>query len=61
MFIVLRMRFLILKTSKKQEAGICTDIITMGKPPHKFGLAMEGNHIVDSNMNQSFGLMWNYV
>jgi hypothetical protein len=22
---------------------------------------MEGNHIVDSNMNQSFGLVWNYV
>jgi len=55
------MRILILKTSKKQEAGISTDIITMGKPPHKFGLAMEGNHIVDSNMNQSFGLVWNYV
>ncbi len=61
MFIVLRMRLLILKTSKKQEAGICIDIITMGKPPHKFGLTMEGNNIVDSNMNKSFGLVWNYV
>jgi len=43
MFIVLRMRLLVLKTSKKQEVGICIDIITMGKPLHKFGLVMEGN------------------
>jgi hypothetical protein len=43
MFIVLRMRLLILKTSRNKRQGICIDIITMGKPPHKFGLAMEGN------------------
>ncbi len=61
MFIVLKMRLLILKTSKNKRWGIYTDIVTMGKPLHKFGLAMEGNQIVDSNMNQSFGLMWNYV
>jgi hypothetical protein len=48
------MRLLILRTSKNKRQGICTNIVRMGKPLHKFGLAMEGNQIVDSNMNQSF-------
>jgi hypothetical protein len=61
MFIVLKMRLLILRTSKNKRRGICTDIVIMGKPLHKFGLEMEGKQIVDSNMNQSFGLVWNYV
>jgi hypothetical protein len=57
MFMVLRMRLLFLKTSRNKRRDICTNIITMGK----FGLAMEGNQIVNSNMNWSFGLEWNYV
>jgi hypothetical protein len=61
MFLMLRMRLLILRTSGNKRRGSGIDIVTMGKPPHKFGLAMEGNQIADSNMNRSFGLVWNYV